>query len=185
MTTEAACAYALKTRGWTGLAFEALETLAETTRKLQAEVGVLTSQVTKVETDRDLLQIGHDAGCMDESHLLLLQERDVLLAERRRDALDGQAALDEANNEVVRVRAERDAAQLNFDAWKQTAESRELDIEVIAGERDALAKRWTELLGWICLSDVPAELTAGKESDAYVRGLNNCAEQMRELEAQT
>jgi hypothetical protein len=52
--------------------------------------------------------------------------RDALIVERRRDALDGQAALDEANNEVVRVRAERDAPAKrwerlrgNVDACKQ------------------------------------------------------------------
>ena len=46
----------------------------------------------------------------------LRAENDRLYAERRRDALDGQAALDEANNEVVRLRAalERVNARLAF-----------------------------------------------------------------------
>jgi uncharacterized coiled-coil DUF342 family protein len=63
--------------------------------------------------ENKLLREKRDQACFNASQLLNTlkkanTERDALFAERRRDALDGQAALDEVNNEVVRVRAERD-----------------------------------------------------------------------------
>jgi hypothetical protein len=48
MTVEGAIAYAHKTKGWTGLAFEALDTLATEVRRLQA----LLEKLTKSPEDK-------------------------------------------------------------------------------------------------------------------------------------
>ena len=66
-------------------------------------------------SDPVVAEIGSKLGFRPDLAFLrikkLEEENDRLKAERRQDALDGQAALDEANNEIIRLKAELAEAQ--------------------------------------------------------------------------
>lgn len=88
-----------------------------------------------------------------------------LQAERRRDALDGQAALDEANNEILRLRREPESA------WIERA------ISKIEARRD---DRWHEAGG----SHDPEtnEPVGGASEDDWIEGMDDAIEVLRALQ---